>query len=421
MPSPLTALTESQVPHLHVVGLTCPTCEQPIPVERVQQVRARIEARDRELSEAAATRAAEQFATEKEQLEAVNQEALERIGKENAEALAKVTNEAGAKVAAAHDEGKRAGEAAAQLRIETLEESLREREAGWQEKVSAAERAKQHADERFEKLKEEHEDAVSRRVQEARDALEKDNHDKLNAKDAAHAAETQKLTTKLTDLTRQLEKKTADELGEGAEVKLFEALKAEFEGDQIERIGRGNSGADIRHAVIHNGRECGTIIYDSKNSTAWRNDYVSKLVQDQTAAKADHAVLCVLKFPAEAKQLAIRDGVIIVNPDRTIALVHILRKHMIQVHALRLSRSERAKKMAALYDYITSDRCGHLLGRIESHADALLTMQAKEIKAHEDSWKKQGTHLRSIQKVKAELETEIDRIIGTDDGSASTP
>ena len=54
-------------------------------------------------------------------------------------------------------------------------------------------------------------------------------------------------------------------------------------------------------------------------------------------------------------------------------------------------------------------------GASTSHTEALLELQDKEIKAHEAHWKQEGLHLRSIQKVKAELETEIDAIIGTDE------
>ena len=173
------------------------------------------------------------------------------------------------------------------------------------------------------------------------------------------------------------------------------------------------SGADIIHTVVHNTRECGRIIYDSKNSTAWRDDYVSKLVKDQTAAKADYAVLSTFKFPAGAKQVEVRESVVIVNPARAIAIAQIMRRQLVQVHTLRLSKSERAKKTAALFDYITSPRCAHLLERIESHADAILKLQEKEMKAHEAHWKQEGTLLRSIQKVRAELVNEIDGIIGT--------
>src|SRR5262249_3160018 len=147
----------------------------------------------------------------------------------------------------------------------------------------------------------------------------------------------QKLTAKVGDLQRQLEKKTADERGEGAEVDLHEALKAEFPTDRIERIAKGAAGADIRHVVIHNNKECGTIIYDSKDRAAWRNDYVEKLSKDQRAAKADHAILSTRVFPQKTTQLHIDDGIIIANPARVIALVQLLRKHMLHTHTMRLS------------------------------------------------------------------------------------
>jgi hypothetical protein len=279
-------------------------------------------------------------------------------------------------------------------------------------------RDKQGALGQYEALKADHEKVVNERVQEVREAMEAARVNALNAERANHFDEKQKLTGKLEALTRQLENKTADELGEGAEVNLFEVLKREFEADRIDRIRKGVSGADIIHTVVHNGQECGKIIYDSKNSIAWRDDYVSKLVQDQTAAKADHAMLCTFKLPGNARQVDVRHGVVIANPARALALVQMIRRHIVQVHTLRLSKTERAQKMAALYDFITSERCDHLLARIESHAEALLELQAKEMKAHQAHWKHEGTHLRSIQKVKAELETEIDCIIGTDEAAA---
>ncbi len=74
--------------------------------------------------------------------------------------------------------------------------------------------------------------------------------------------------------------------------------------------------ADIKHVVIHNGKECGIIVYDSKDRGAWRNDYVDKLAKDQRAAKAEHAILSTRKFPANTTQLHVDDGVIIANPAR---------------------------------------------------------------------------------------------------------
>jgi hypothetical protein len=207
--------------------------------------------------------------------------------------------------------------------------------------------------------------------------------------------------------------RTAEELGEGAEIDLFEALKKEFPGDRIERIAKGSPGADIHHVVLHNGRECGTIIYDSKNHKAFRNDHVTKLVQDQIAARAEHAILSTHKFPQGARQLHLQDGVLLANPARVVAVVTLIRQHMLQTHILRLSNTEREHKTAALYDFIMSDRCAQFFARIDANAQELLDLQVKEKKFHDTAWKKEGELIKQIQKTQADLSNEISCIIGT--------
>jgi hypothetical protein len=80
---------------------------------------------------------------------------------------------------------------------------------------------------------------------------------------------------------------------------------------------------------------------------------------------------------------------------------------------LRLSDQERSQKTAALYSFITSQRCNDLFSRIDTHTDDLLDLQVKEKKAHDATWKKQGELLRSVQKVRAEICNEIDSLIGS--------
>ena len=164
---------------------------------------------------------------------------------------------------------------------------------------------------------------------------------------------------------------------------------------------------------MHNGRECGTIIYDSKNHKMFRNEHVTKLLEDQLAAKAEHAILSTHKFPAGTCQLHMQDGVLLANPARVVPVVTLIRRHLLQAHILRLSSAERENKTAALYGFITSERCAQLLGRVDARAGELLDQQAKEIRWHENAWKKQAEAIRAIQKAKAELSNEISCIIGT--------
>lgn len=490
----------ASVHHLHPVGDVCPTCDQPIPHERAEEVRRRLEDRAKQQADELTAKLQEKFErdtaeiTERNRIETENKlaaarteakataltEAKIQIDAANAssraaeEALAaKVTEaaEAQAEMASRLAEVQRNGEAAlAQVKeaaakdlaqaktaaVEAAADQLRtaeadklaaqeasaalqaQLEATEQAAASAIEQAKTEASEaaqlkindalaakqaaetlaataqrEAEAIKANQETALASALLEQREALEADKASALSAARSQAFVENQKLLDKVGELQRTLDKKTAEELGEGAEIDLFESLRTEFEDDRFERIKKGLPGADIRHTVVHNGQVCGVILYDSKNHNAWRNDFVAKLRADQLADNAEHAILTVLKFPQGVRQLHLQDGVLVANPARVVAVVEMLRRHMIQTHTLRMSTQQRAEKTAALYDFITSDQCGGMFERLETHAQQLLDIQVAEKAAHERVWKQQGVAIRSAQKVQAELRSQIDAIIGT--------
>jgi len=327
---------------------------------------------------------------------------IEKMQRDNDEAVQKIKQDAAIRENAIRQEATTAAEATVQEKIADIDQARINAEA----KVAGAEQ-------QVRALQEAHEAQLSSRLQEQREALERAQVDAVNAEKSAAFQERLKLSAKVEELQRAVDKKSAEELGEGAEIDLFESLKAEFEGDRIERVNRGQPGADILHTVMHKGKECGKIIYDSKNHNAWRNDFVTKLATDQMAAKAEHAILSTRKFPAGAHHLHVQDGVLLASPSRVVALVQIVRQHLIQTHTLRMSNEARTQKTAALYTFITSERCADLFVRIDTHAEDLLEVQLKEKKTHEATWKRQGELIRSVQKVRAELCNEIEVIIGT--------
>src|SRR5439155_27320127 len=104
-------------------------------------------------------------------------------------------------------------------------------------------------------LTDQHASAVETSLKAQREILEKANEEAINAEKARAFEENQKLATKVTDLQRALENKTAEELGEGAEVNLLDALKKEFPDDKISPIPKGAPGADILHVVMLRGKE----------------------------------------------------------------------------------------------------------------------------------------------------------------------
>jgi hypothetical protein len=341
--------------------------------------------------------------------QAAAQEAQDRVrglseSEQNAQArIGQLTQE----VATAHQAGRTAAETELRSQLTTLTEEKQ-----------AAVNAKAAAEQQAEELRRAQEKALRDAVQETRDALEKSHRDASNAEQAKHFEEKQKFQNTVDDLKRQLENKTALELGEGAEVDLFEALKGAFPDDDITRIKRGVAGADIRHLVRHNGKDCGLILYDSKNHKAWRNDFVTKLRDDQIADQADHAILSTLAFPQGTRQLHVQDGVIVLNPARAVAIAEITRRHVIQAHSLNLSSEDREQKSLELYGFINSERFGALMTKLNVTTDSLNELDAKEQAAHKVMWQKRGQLINGVAKAGADLKSEIDRIIGTADTEA---
>jgi hypothetical protein len=379
--------------HDHNLDEHCPWCDQPIPHERFAEIHNRIQAKERERTEEVQRQLEEQFkertAQEREKYRAEAEKAQKAAARE---------------VETAKHEGAALAEKA---RIDEREAM----EALNGPKFAAAEAAKTAAEQALAASQETQELTIGNRLLEQRNALEQDKAKAVNAEKSKAFNDRQKLEEKLQLMQRQLQKQRADELGEGAEIDLFDELKREFPRDDITRVGKGVEGADIIHKVINSGRECGCIVYDCKNRSSWRGDYVTKLRRDQLAAKADHAILASNAFPAGTRQLHYLDGVILASPARVVVLAAILRKQIVQSDSLRLSTEARSQKMARVYEFITSEHCAQLFDHIDTVTDDMLELDVAEKKKHDATWRRRGELIRSVQQARGDLAGEIDRIV----------
>jgi hypothetical protein len=375
----------------HAAQEVCPWCEQPISHHKFDEIRRRMTEAEQERLAALSA----EYARDKAAAETKAKSALDQVRAEAAAA-------ADERVMAARAEARAAADAALAAKLGATEARL-----------DAAEQGKSAVEEQLRTLSSVHEAALKQRLAELEQAYRKEREAALLAEKARAFDDTQRLQLKLQALQRQLEGKKAHELGEASEIDLFEVLRGTFEGDRIRRVGKGVNGADVIHEVIHNGKLCGKIIYDSKNRNAWQNEFASKLRADKLAERADHAVLSSNKFPKGAQQLHNQDGVIIASPERVAALAEILRRNILQTHELRIGNEEREQKTDALYAFITSERCKQLLDAIDQQAVKMLELDSTEEKAHRLTWERRGKLIRTLKKAQGDLTFEIDRIIGT--------
>src|SRR5688572_6047161 len=101
MASPQPALRFPHDTHVHAAGEFCPTCEQPIPNDKAQEIRARAKEQERAVRKEANDRADRRVAELKEQIEAGAQATIAQVKKESADALAKAAKDAAARESAA--------------------------------------------------------------------------------------------------------------------------------------------------------------------------------------------------------------------------------------------------------------------------------------------------------------------------------
>ena len=255
--------------------------------------------------------------------------------------------------------------------------------------------------------------AKQKDLEQQRTALEKDRDAQVLKVEVQHNREREQLQQKINALTRQVQRKTADDLGEGAEVDVYDTLRDAFPRDDISRVKRGQPGADINHKVLEKGMSCGTLLIDSKNRQGWQNAYVTKLREDQMAAKAEYAILATMVFPSGKKELYVDEEtrVIVVNRARVVEIVGLVRRAMIRMHALGLSQNERLEKREQLYTYITSeDFRQHVIegGRLTTE---LLELDADEKRTHDKVWEKRGKMTVKLRNVVREIDAEVSAIV----------
>lgn len=247
--------------------------------------------------------------------------------------------------------------------------------------------------------------------------LEKDRHNAILKKEAEFARERSALEKKIAEMGRRVKK--GSDIGEGAELDLYEELRGAFAEDEIVKV-KGRPGI-ILHDVRYKNKSAGRIVIDATPRAAWQHAFVTKLRQAQTEIEADQAILSTPVFPAGKRELFIESGVIVVAPARVKAMVEVLRKALIAMDVAKLSESERADKLNRLFRFITSAGFKKKLAEASDLASEALEIDVQEKRAHDTVWKKRGTVLTRIKNVLREIDTDVSAIVEARDENEPVP
>jgi len=234
---------------------------------------------------------------------------------------------------------------------------------------------------------------------------------------------------KLKELEKQLEdqKKLAEEMrrkseqgsiqlqGEVQELLLEELLQTTFPFDSIEEVGKGVRGADCVQVVRNKfGVDVGKIIYESKRTKDFSNDWIDKLKTDMRSLGADVAIIVTQSLPKDMDRFGERNGVYICTFIEVKSVALLLRNALLKIFEVRKSQENKGDKMTFLYDYLVGNEFSEQWKAIR---DGFLLMKQSiqtERNAMEKLWKAREKTLERVLLSAVHIQGSIEGIAGSD-------
>lgn len=160
----------------------------------------------------------------------------------------------------------------------------------------------------------------------------------------------------INEMKRKSEQGSMQMQGEVQEIAIEEFLERSFPRDIIEEISKGKRGGDCVHIIRDPfERECGRILYESKRTKHFSNEWIGKLKEDMRLKQADMGVIVTEALPEGMSRFGERDGIWICTFSEFKALAFLLRSNFIRIGEVVASQDNKGDKMQMIYSYVTSN------------------------------------------------------------------
>lgn len=197
------------------------------------------------------------------------------------------------------------------------------------------------------------------------------------------------LNTKLKEAMQKAEQGSQQLQGEVMELQLEALLRSKFPRDLVEPVAKGEFGGDALQRVFGaSDVSCGSILWESKRTKAWSDQWLSKLREDMRTAGADVAVIVSQALPKGVDTFECIDGVWVTSFRCALPLCASLRQALIQVHANKRALEGQQSKQEKIYAYLTGTGFRNRVAAIVERFKELQDDLDKERKAITKMWAK---------------------------------
>lgn len=218
----------------------------------------------------------------------------------------------------------------------------------------------------------------------------------------------------IDEMKRKAEQGSMQMQGEVQELAIEEELKSQFPFDLIEEVSKGVRGADCVQTVRNNlGVECGKIIYESKRTKAFSNEWINKLKDDARLAGAEVAVLVTETLPKDQKNFDLVNGVWVCHFGEFKSLALALRDGLVKVQQVQESNVNKGDKMQMLYSFLTGNE---FRAQVEGIIEGFTTLREdleKEKRAMMNLWKKREKQIEKVMLNTVNMYSSIEGIAGS--------
>ena len=203
--------------------------------------------------------------------------------------------------------------------------------------------------------------------------------------------------------------------GEVQELMLEDLLRSTFPFDLIDEVGKGVKGADCIQ-TIHNrlGVAAGKIIYESKRTKDFSNEWIDKLKTDMRTLGADIAIIVTQALPKDIERFGEKDGVYICTFTEVRSVAALLRNALIKIFEVKKSQHNQGDKMVMLYEYLVGNEFGEQWKAIREGFMSMKLSIQKERDAMERIWKSREKQLEKVLLNATHIRGSIEGIAGAD-------
>jgi hypothetical protein len=199
------------------------------------------------------------------------------------------------------------------------------------------------------------------------------------------------LQVQIEELRRRAEQGSTQLQGETQEIVLEDTLQATWMEDTISPVAKGVFGGDCLQSVMGpNLRPAGSILFESKRTKVWQDNWLSKLRLDQRNAKADVAVIVTQALPREMvannQSFMLVEGVWVCQWALLIPFVFVLRRGLIDLASSKIAAAGAETKAELVYAYLSSQLFKQRVQGMLEYVAGMKDLLEKEKRQMQAAW-----------------------------------